>query len=95
MGGYGSGRWRGHMRKVMVEECLVLDAAELAREGVIGRHGASASTLEWEYPSAEESVISVGYAIELAEDGQLLIDMSVAYRFERGDWSKPGAFLQV
>ena len=35
------------------------------------------------------------YKVDLAEDGQLLIDMSVVYRFERGDWSKPGAFLQA
>ena len=35
------------------------------------------------------------YRIELAEDGQLVVDMSVSYRFERGDWEKPGAFLRV
>src|SRR5262245_8185408 len=35
------------------------------------------------------------YRVALAEDGQLLIDMSVKYRFEKGDWEKPGAFLHV
>jgi cytochrome b6-f complex iron-sulfur subunit len=35
------------------------------------------------------------FRITLAEDGQLLVDMSVMYRFERGDWDKPGAFLRV
>ena len=35
------------------------------------------------------------YRISLAEDGQLMVDMSVVYRFERGDWDRPGAFLQT
>jgi hypothetical protein len=68
------------MRKVMVEECLVLDVAELARDGVIGCPGNSVSTLEWEYPSAEESVISVGYAIELAEDGRPVFRLRYSVR---------------
>jgi cytochrome b6-f complex iron-sulfur subunit len=35
------------------------------------------------------------YRIALADDGQLLVDMSVKYRFEKGDWDKPGAFLRA
>jgi cytochrome b6-f complex iron-sulfur subunit len=35
------------------------------------------------------------YRVSLTEDGQLLVDMSVVYRFERGDWERPGAFLTV
>jgi cytochrome b6-f complex iron-sulfur subunit len=35
------------------------------------------------------------YRIALTEDGQLLVDMSVVYRYERGDWEKPGAFLRA
>lgn len=35
------------------------------------------------------------YRVSLADDGQLLIDMSVVYRYEKGDWDKPGAFLRV
>jgi len=33
------------------------------------------------------------FRIALAEDGQLVVDKSVVYRFERGDWTRPGAFL--
>ena len=33
--------------------------------------------------------------ITKAEDGELLIDKSVKYLYEKGDWSKPGAFLKV
>lgn len=35
------------------------------------------------------------FRIALAEDGQLVVDKSVVYRFERGDWVRPGAFLSV
>jgi len=33
------------------------------------------------------------FRISVAEDGQLVVDKSVVYRFERGDWDRPGAFL--
>jgi cytochrome b6-f complex iron-sulfur subunit len=33
------------------------------------------------------------FRIALAEDGQLVVDKSVVYRYERGDWTRPGAFL--
>jgi cytochrome b6-f complex iron-sulfur subunit len=32
--------------------------------------------------------------ITLAEDGQLVIDKGVKYLYEKGDWTKPGAFLK-
>jgi cytochrome b6-f complex iron-sulfur subunit len=35
------------------------------------------------------------FRISLAEDGQLVVDKSVVYRFERGDWERPGAFLRA
>ena len=33
--------------------------------------------------------------ITLAEDGQILIDTSVVFRYERDEWDKPGAYLKV
>jgi len=30
-----------------------------------------------------------------AEDGQIVIDKSVKYLYEKGDWTRPGAFLKV
>jgi len=33
--------------------------------------------------------------VALAEDGQLVVDVSVKYRQERGDWDKPGSFLRA
>ncbi|CUS78237.1 cytochrome b6-f complex iron-sulfur subunit [Candidatus Kryptonium thompsonii] len=31
--------------------------------------------------------------ITLAEDGQILIDKGITYRYEKGEWGKPGSFL--
>lgn len=33
--------------------------------------------------------------ISLAEDGQLLVDVSARFRYEKGEWQKPGAFLKT
>ena len=33
--------------------------------------------------------------ITLAEDGQILVDKSIVFRHERGEWEKPGSFLEV
>ena len=32
--------------------------------------------------------------ISLADDGQILIDRNIKFRFENGDWSKPDAYLK-
>ncbi len=32
--------------------------------------------------------------ITLADDGQIVIDKGVKYLYEKGDWTKPGAFLK-
>lgn len=33
--------------------------------------------------------------ITLAEDGQLLIDKSIRFREEKGEWGRPGSFLRI
>jgi len=35
------------------------------------------------------------YRMVLNEEGQLVVDMGVVYRYEKGDWDKPGAFLRA
>ena len=35
------------------------------------------------------------YRLTLGDDGQLVVDRSVKYRYEKGDWTKPGAFLKA
>ena len=33
--------------------------------------------------------------VSVAEDGQLVVDVGIKYRQERGDWGKPGSYLRV
>lgn len=33
--------------------------------------------------------------LSLTEDGELLVDTSVRFRYERGEWKRPGAFLKI
>jgi hypothetical protein len=33
--------------------------------------------------------------VSLAEDGQVVVDVGVKYREEKGDWGKPGSFLRA
>jgi cytochrome b6-f complex iron-sulfur subunit len=33
--------------------------------------------------------------VALADDGQLVVDVGVKYREEKGDWDKPGAYLRA
>jgi cytochrome b6-f complex iron-sulfur subunit len=35
------------------------------------------------------------YRVTLNDEGELVVDMGVVYRFEKGDWGKPGAFLRA
>ena len=34
-------------------------------------------------------------AISLADDGQILVDRNIQFRFENGDWLKPDSFLKL
>ena len=35
------------------------------------------------------------FKVELTEDGEIVVDESSRFRGERGEWSKPGAFIPV
>lgn len=35
------------------------------------------------------------YRVTLDEEGELIVDTSVTYRYEKGQWDKPGAFLRA
>lgn len=57
MGGYGSGRWRWHRPKTRVEQCVVIDAAQWQREGIL-REGSTC------YRGA---VFCVGYRVDTTD----------------------------
>lgn len=71
MGGYGSGRWGGHRKKATVEECLVLDAWQLARDGLLGPQP-EAGSLRWSRTATGEVIGSVGFRREARGDGRVL-----------------------
>ena len=67
MGGYGSTRWGEHRKKTTVEQCLVLDAWKLARDGLLGVTPAAGS-LRWTRTATGEEVASVGFRREALGD---------------------------
>jgi hypothetical protein len=67
MGGSGSGRWGWHDKKTTVEECLVLSAGKLAREGVIAQ-SAGSGALWWTNAVSGERTASLGYTREIGNN---------------------------
>jgi hypothetical protein len=68
VGGSGSGRWGWHSKKTTVDECLPLDAAKLAREGMI-QPSPGAGSLVWRNVATGEQTASAAYRRELVGDG--------------------------
>lgn len=62
MGGYGSGRWGYHTKADTVEDCLILDAAELSRRGRLQAQIITRGSLHWTYASKKRC--SIGYEID-------------------------------
>jgi hypothetical protein len=67
MGGSGSGRWRWHDKKATVEECLILSAGRLARDGIIAQSPGS-GWLSWTNTATGEQTASLGYSREADND---------------------------
>jgi hypothetical protein len=64
MGGYGSTRWNGHVKKTAVEECLVIDISELTREGVF-REGVAWGEKWWKNRWTGEKNASVSFGVKV------------------------------
>jgi hypothetical protein len=84
MGGTGSGRWGWHDKKTTVEECLILSAGKLAREGIIARSPGS-GWLWWANTATGEQTTSAGYSREV--DGGLVV-LCLRYTVTRRDGEK-------
>src|SRR3954462_1340084 len=70
MGGSGSGRWGWHDKKTTVEECLILSADKLARDGVIAA-AAGSGALSWTSSATRARTASLGYSREI--DNELVV----------------------
>ena len=72
MGGRGSGRWRYHIKRALVEDSLSVDVVALRRAGVLGEQGGSGS-FEWRDRATGERLGLVLYHVgPAADDGREL-----------------------
>ncbi len=83
MGGFGSGRCRRRTKKITVEECLVLDAAKLARHGIFSGLSSTVSTFEWGDLSGKGEKIGFCYTVTQVGDVELIF--RIRYTIERGN----------
>jgi hypothetical protein len=81
MGGPGSGRWGWHDKKTTVEECLVLSAGKLARDGIIAQSPGT-GWLWWTNSATGEQTASAGYSREIDND---LVVLRLRYTVTRRD----------
>ncbi len=67
MGGRGSGRWKHHIKRGLVEDSLSVDVVSLRRAGVLGEQGGSGS-FEWTDRGTGERLALVLYHVGPAVD---------------------------
>jgi hypothetical protein len=72
VGGLGGGRWAGSNGAIRVEDCLVLDLGGLVRAGAIALN--SIGTFHWR--QAGRSVASVGFSVESAQEGSMVLRLA-------------------
>lgn len=69
MGGYGSTRWAGHDKAATVEDCTVLDVADLTRKGLLPRTPAWGwKSLRWTSTATGEEVASIGFMVDTEDE---------------------------
>ena len=67
MGGYGSGRWRGHTKKDIVEDCRILDVNRWTREGILREGVHHFGGWKWCNAATGEETASVGYEVDTTD----------------------------
>jgi hypothetical protein len=67
MGGYGSGRWRGHTKKDVVEDCRVLDVNRWTREGILRPGVHHFGGWKWSHAATGEETSSFGYEVNMTD----------------------------
>ena len=82
MGGYGSTRWNGHVKKTAVEECLVIDISELTCEGVF-REGGAWGEKWWKDRRTGEKNASVSFGVKVTDSTSGCIQLTYALDGER------------
>jgi hypothetical protein len=67
MGGYGSGRWRWHSKKDIVEDCRILDVNRWTREGILRVGVQKFGGWRWCHHVTGEESSSIGYELNTTE----------------------------
>jgi hypothetical protein len=67
MGGYGSGRWRWHTKKDIVEDCRVLDVNRWTRDGILQEGVHHFGGWKWCNAATGEETSSIGYEVNTAD----------------------------
>jgi hypothetical protein len=67
MGGYGSGRWHGHTKKDIVEDCRVLDVNRWTREGILREGVHRFGGWKWCNAATGEETSSIGYEVNTTD----------------------------
>jgi len=67
MGEYGSGRWHGHTKKDIVEDCRVLDVNRWTREGILREGIHHFGGWKWRNASTGEETSSIGYEVNTTD----------------------------
>jgi hypothetical protein len=83
MGGFGSGRWGGHTKAFVVEDCQVLDLSMLVRHGILSAGACPSGTLRWGAGTAGEA--SVGYEVYSPDTATALLRLHYSFRGTGGE----------
>jgi len=75
MGGEGSGRWSFHTKKTTVEECRILNLAQLERASLFRSPARNTirGSLQWTNPVTGQETASVGFMLERADSALVLM----------------------
>ncbi|MCE9591905.1 MAG: hypothetical protein K8S99_15440 [Planctomycetes bacterium] len=63
MGGYGSGRWNWHDKRITVEDCMQLDAIGLTRKNILRPGRVDSGTIHWSYSLSGKEASSIGFEV--------------------------------
>jgi hypothetical protein len=90
MGGYGSGRWDGHTKKIPVEDCQSLDAGRWAREGILREGVWQSGGWEGHYAWGEKAA-SIDYEVNTTDPARPLVRLAytVMLRGEKQEVDEP------
>jgi len=84
MGGHGSGRWKGQVKKDLVEDCLALDASRWTREGILREGVWQSGGWEWRNTWGKK-VASIGYVVNTLDPTRPVVHLVYALTLFSGE----------